>query len=119
MIDDTIRTLFVAGDLDGILYQIEILMEDRARVRAENDAHKHTIHRLSVAFANITEPKTGLPIKSPSPSPNPSPKPTTPVRTTGAKPGAKPQPKPPVRTMNPPKPKPSKEALDLDLDLDL
>lgn len=104
MIPDTIRTLFAAGDLDGILHQVEILMDDRNRVRAENDGYKHEIRRLAIAFANITEPHTGRLVSEPRP---------TPVRTTEAPLRA--QPKSPVRTMNEPKPKPTKETLDLDL----
>lgn len=102
MIQDTIRSLFAAGNIDGIIHQVETLLEDRKRVRLENEGFKHEIRRLAQAFANITEPATGRPITE-----KPE-RPERPVRSTDAQTL--------VRTMNTPKPsKPSKEALDLDL----
>ena len=104
MIADTVRTLFASGDLPGILHEIEILMEDRARVRAENEGYKHEIRRLTSAFANITEPTTGRPIAEPR-LPKPSQNNAQPnTRQNNGRPKVE------------PKSKPTKDALD-DLDL--
>lgn len=94
MIQNAIRELFAAGDIEGIIHQVDILMEDRARVRAENDGYRHEIRRLAQAFANITEPHTGRPIVEGTTKKTPNPSPTPKSKTS---------------------PKASKDTLDLDL----
>lgn len=110
MIKETIRTLFASGDIDGIIHQVDMILEDRNQIRAENIGLKHEIHRLAEALAKITEPNTGKSILE-------EPRPPFGTRYAVTKPKQsqiteRPPPPAPLKTS---KPKPSKEALDLDL----
>lgn len=81
--------------LQNLITLFEAITDQRDRAEANNRAHLHSIKKLSEAFSNITEPKTGKKLSDTTVLRTPTPtSPPTDLRTNKIK---------------------TKETLDLDL----
>lgn len=57
---DLVRKHHENGDFESLLSLFNTLKDQRDRAEFQNTVYLHEIKRLAIAFANVTEPATGL-----------------------------------------------------------